>query len=306
MATEPPARRSDLTVDFFLVLRKAFFDDGSIPKSFKLRDKRNTQDDPLDEHIHEVLSGHETLSVDTHCSKAPGPLITPDLVLFRTDLCDGALRGTLRSDLDRIVGIEVKKLERHGATVARASGLDFNTTPPCGTVRVYDRNNQPLDIRGFYLFACQEPVRGEPGTFKLTAMVACDGNLLNADFDFYLSIVGTRTKEIGLGTYQDGANRTRPMLIFANPLGVSQLDHRATLVHPDDDLHNQFPELGRVGTIGRTTRQGGSATFYCYRARADMPDEWTPFELVNPFPSPVRTERTHGRGRFRIAIVPVD
>jgi hypothetical protein len=306
MATAPPARTTDLTAEAFLVLRNSFFSPSPIPKPYDLRDKRNTQDDPLDEYIHKILSEDRELSRGTHCSKASGPLITPDLVLFRTSLCQGALRADLRADLSRIVGIEVKKLERHGGAIARASGMDFNTTPPCGTVRVYDPKARPIDIRGFYLFVCQEPVTAQANRFSLTAMVLCDGNLLNADFELYLTIVGVRTKQIGLGTYRDGANRTRPMLIFANPLGVDALDHQVTLIHARGDLEREFPDLRRVGLIHRTTGQGASAAFHCYRARTDVAKGQRLFELTDPFPTPTRTERTQIRGRFRIALEPAD
>ena len=118
-----------------------------------------------------------------------------------------------------MMGIEVKKLERgQDGKIARASGLDYNSTPPCGAIRVYDASGQPLDMRGFYLFVCLE--RGKRvGTNWLSALALCDGNALNADFDYYLAVAGERSKEIGVGTYGDGANRNRPMVIFANPLG---------------------------------------------------------------------------------------
>jgi hypothetical protein len=302
-----PATATDLTPLLFVVLRDAFFDNGPTPKAFTLRNKMNTQDDPLDEHIHKLLTADPRLAGETHCSKAPGPLITPDMVILRSALCEGVLRTSLRSDLTRIVGLEVKKLERQaGGAVARSSGLDYNTTPPCGTVRVYDRNSKALDIRGFYLFVCQEAVPGPPAQCRLTALVLCDGDLLNADFEFYLSIVGLRTKQIELGTYRDGANRSRPMLIFANPLGVSPLDHQATLIHPRPDLEEQFPGLRLAGRIRRTTHEGGLATFYGYRMQADLAAGQAPFDLTDPFPTPVRTEATRGRGRFRIAIEPAD
>lgn len=302
-----PVAASDLIPVIFAVLRDAFFDNGATPKAFPLRDKRNTQDDPLDEHIHKVLTADPRLAGETHCSKAPGPLITPDMVILRTALCEGVLRSSLRSDLSRIVGLEVKKLERErSGAVGRNSGLDYNTTPPCGTVRVYDRYSKPLDIRGFYLFVCQEPVPAHPGQFRLTALILCDGDLLNADFEFYLSIVGLRTKQIDLGTYRDGANRIRPMLIFANPLGVSTLDHQVTLIHTRPDLERAFPGLLLAGRIKRTTREAGLATFYCYRMQADLAAGHAPFDLTDPFPTPVRTEATRGRGRFRIAIEPAD
>lgn len=301
-----PAPPSDLTPGVFLALRSAFFAPGPVPAVFPLRDKRNTQDDPLDEYIHQVLETDDRLATGTHCSKAPGPLISPDLVVLRPELCEGALRSALRSDLSRIVAIEVKKLERSGRMVARASGLDYNTTPPCGTVRVYDRSGEPLDIRGFYLFVCQEPAAGRANHFTLTAMVLCDGDLLNADFDLYLSIVGRRTKQIDLGTYADGANRTRPMFIFGNPLGVDLLDRHVTLIHPRADLAERVPALRQVGRIRRTTRRGEAAMFHCYRAAIDVPAGAGPFDLIDPFHVPTRTEATQARGRFRIAVQPAD
>jgi hypothetical protein len=46
---------TDLAVETFLLLRHKFFDAKGNPVSFPLRDKRNTQDDPLDEYISEIL-----------------------------------------------------------------------------------------------------------------------------------------------------------------------------------------------------------------------------------------------------------
>ena len=294
---------TDLTATTFLALREAFFLAGPTPKSYKLRDKRNTQDDPFDKHIQELLS--DKLAKDIYCLEAPGPLITPDLVVLRPELCEGAPRVSLRGDPTRIVGVEVKKLERQrGGTVARASGMDYNTTPPCGTVRVYDRDSRALDIKGFYLFVCQEPVEAGPGHYQLSALVLCDGDLLNADFELYLSIVGERTKKTGLGTYKDGADRNRPMLIFANPLGAPLLDRQVTLVHTREDLGQEYPELRKVGMIRRTVTGAASRVFHCYRLQVDVPANHTPFDAADPFPTPERTDRTQARGRFRLGITP--
>lgn len=201
----------------------------------------------------------------------------------------------------------MKKLERtRSGAIARPSGMDYNTTPPCGTVRVYDSNGAALDIRGFYLFVCQEAVRNRPGGYQLTALVLCDGNLLNEDFDYYLSIVGERIKQIGLGTYGNGANRSRPMLIFSNPISAPQMDHSVTLIHARNDLGNEISQLQQVGIIKRTIRQGGLNSFYCYRFAGDVPKDHKQFELLDPFPLPARTERTQPRGRFRLNFQPVD
>jgi len=96
-------------------------------------------------------------------------------------------------------------------------------------VRIYDADDSPLDISGFYLFVIQENVSDKE--YIISALALCDGNTLNEDFDLYLKITSQREKEIGLGTYGDGANRNRPMLIFSNPLGASELDRSATLIN---------------------------------------------------------------------------
>lgn len=294
----------DLATELFILLRGTFFDPSGQPIVFPLRDKRNTQDDPLDEYISEILSTRLPESIKS--TKAPGPLITPDLVIFRPDHCNKTQRTVLKEDLNRILAIEVKKLERTtSGGIARSSGLDYNTTPPCGTVRVYDWTGRPLDIRGFYLFVCQEPVAEHPGSYQLTALVLCDGNLLNKDFDYYLSIVGQRSKTIDLGTYGDGANRIRPMLIFSNPLGFNELDHAATLIH-EADFELDAPQLETVGEIKRTTVDGKVNSFRCYRLTTDIPRDLREFQMLDPFPSPNRTLKTVQRGRFRVHVHPSD
>lgn len=288
----------DLPTTAFLSLRSRFFDAAGDAKPFSLRPKRNTQDDPFDEMLATValskLSG-------VTCDKATGPLITPDMALYRPDRCEEAAAGDLEDDLDRIVGIEVKKLERTAqGSVARASGLDYNTTPPCGRMRVYDEAGETVDIRGFYLFVCLE--KATASKVVVTAMAMVDGNLLNSDFDYYLSIVGRRQKEIGLGTYGDGANRARPMVIFGNPLGIPQLSHGACLVHPAADLEKKTGDLKRVAEIVRTAVDGSAHRFSCYRLAADAAPDTKLEILDDPFPTPKsRKAETSARGRFKLS-----
>jgi len=296
-------RNTDLTLQAFVILREHFFDQQGTPKPFPLREKRNTQDNPLDEYICGVLRNHLQ---DSECVPAPGPLINPDLVLLRPGRCNSVPRAALRDDSTRIVGIEIKKLERtKSGSVARRSGLDYNTTPPCGTIRVYDANDNPLDIRGFYLFVCQEQEPGAENTYKLSALALCDGNVLNEDFDLYLSAVGQREKEIGLGTYGNGANRHRPMFIFSNPLGIPELDNAATLIHPDSDLVESETGLRIAYRLIRTAKDG-KRVFYCYRLAADIAIDHFITDLKNPFPTPLsRSTHTQSRGRFRLPIEPL-
>jgi hypothetical protein len=287
----------DLSVIAFHALRRRFFDDQGRPITFDLRDKRNTQDDPFDVEVYDTIRA--AAAEDISSVRAPGPLVSPDMALVRPASCAGKSREQLRNDSTALVAIEVKKLERSpNGQVGRASGLDYNSTPPCGTVRVYDRAGAPVDMRGFYLFACLES--GEtPGSNRVTALALCDGDLLNADFKYYTDITGQRSKDIGVGTYGDGANRNRPMVIFGNPLGAIVLDRAVTLVHRSADLATDT--LVRVGTISRKEAiEGHLITFTCYRDRRDTVRE---FEAVDPFPSPKnRSAQTSGRGRFTLPI----
>ena len=289
---------SDLTIEAFLILRDVFFDETGVPIPFSLREKRNTQDDPLDEYIALILTDRLT---NASCQKAPGPLISPDLVIYRQDLCESLPSELLKDDLSCIVAIEVKKLERSmRGQIARSTGLDYNTTPPCGTIRIYDKNDRPLNIRGFYLFVCQETT--EDGKSFLSALTLCDGDVLNEDFELYLSITSQRQKEVGLGTYGDGANRNRPMLIFANPLGATQLDHSSNLVSKVD-VSGVDSRVSLAYYLNRSTPDGSLKHFFIYREAEDIPSDWKVQDLLDPFPQPTsRVSVTQARGKFRLPI----
>lgn len=283
-----------LAVTAFMRLRQQFWNEEGLPVPFHMRDKRNTQDDPLDEHIANIVFQHLP---GVSCAKSSGPLITPDLVLYRPDDVSRLGLEQLASDNPSVLAIEVKKLERTiGGNVARSSGLDYNTTPPCGRVRVYDKTNKAIDVRCFYLFVCLE--RADDSTVA-TALSLVDGDILNADFEFYLSIVGERSKQIHLGTYKDGADRARPMLIFSNPLGIRELDHKFTLVHKDPELADTHDSLVPIYTIVRST-DNGPAHFFCYGFSRDVPAGRNITTLVDPFVVPLRKTRTQPRGRFHL------
>jgi hypothetical protein len=210
-------------------------------------------------------------------------------------------RDVLKSDTTRIVAIEVKKLERMKGKIARASGMDYNSTPPCGTVRIYDSHDRPLDVRGFYLFVAQEKLPKGNKTI-LSALALCDGDALNDDFDYYLKITGQRTKEIGLGTYGDGINRVRPMLVFSNPLGAFQFDHAATLINQQETTDDR---IGLVFRLRRSANKGKFREFFAYRKTSDIQPDWSVEVLDNPFPQPEnRVETTQSRGKFVVPISP--
>ena len=188
---------ADLPTTAFFRLRERLFDGDGRPIPFRLRDKRNTQDDPLDEFLAvDILADLE----DASCIQAPGPLITPDFVLCRrTSDIERA------DDIEQIVGIEVKKIER--------------------------------------------TERG-------------------------------------------------PMLIFANPLGATDFDHAATLIHADATLAESVNDLSLTFTMKRSISGNPARTFYCYRHADDAGDAIR--ELVDPFPTPTRDTRTRPRGRFTL------
>jgi len=122
-----------IPIDAFVVLREHFFNESGEPNVFFLRPKRNTQDDPLDEYIADnVLS-----KLGIECERS-GPLVSPDIVLFdRPD--------TDEIQFDDIVAIELKKVSRaKNGAISRSSSIDYNSTPPCGKVRVYAKQN-PLN-----------------------------------------------------------------------------------------------------------------------------------------------------------------
>jgi hypothetical protein len=226
------------------------------------------------------------------------------MVIYRDHRCNQASREFLKEDTSSIIAIEVKKLERSASgQIARSTGLDYNTTPPCGTIRIYDADDVPLDISGFYLFVCLER-SADIDEVSITALTLCDGNILNADFAFYLQITGKRTKGVGLGTYGDGANRNRPMLIFSNPLGAAQLDHSVTLI-TGYDLTQKDARVGLIYQIGRTIPEGGQGLFYAYCRVDDIPEAWEIQQLVDPFPKPMnRDVSTQSRGKFRLPVRP--
>lgn len=289
---------SNLAIDVFLTLRDIFYDTKEVPKRFTLREKRNTQDDPLDEYIVEQLSKRLDNAV---CQKAPGPLITPDLIAFRPERCENVSPSILRNDLTRIIAVEVKKIERsERGTVARSSGLDYNTTPPCGTVRIYDSDDNPLDIKAFYLFVCQESRGKSP--YEITAMTLCDGDILNEDFNLYLEITSQREKRVGLGTFGNGVDRVRPMLIFSNPLGSPYLDKRSTII-TKEDVSGEEKRLQPLYKIIRETKKGEEKSYFAYKKKEDEKGYGEVREIREPFPRPEKRERrTQRRGIFRIQI----
>lgn len=284
--------------DIAMLAFKAISDallDGNVPVPFRLDNKGSSQEDPFDCLIGEILSS-ALRKQDIVVEVDAGSLVSPDLVLYRVS--SGYALANTPSTND-VIGIEVKKVEVK-ARGARLADTDYNSTPPCGTIRVYDQDLRAIDVPGFYLFATLEGVPGETGTYVATSLALVDGNMLNADFGFYLSMIGERTKTIGLGTYGDGANRERPMLLFSNPLGAGCLAGAFTLVHRSSNL--SMEGVREIGTLSRSTVDGEFNTFHCYRTVVCAPSELAPVKYVDPFRMPERSEKTSQRGRFRLQI----
>jgi hypothetical protein len=293
----------DLALAAFKELRSRFFDCNGNSIAFSIEDKKNTQDDPFDRFIAEEILTN--LAEGVTCIRAPGALTTPDMVLCRTDKLPAPTTSEQIDDLCIAIGIEVKKLERTASgKVARSSGMDYNSTPPCSFVRVYRETNNTLDIRAFYLFVCLEPVPCSNKS-KITALALVDGMALNFDTELYFRITGQRKKGIGLGSYGDGADRQRPMVIFANPLGAPQFDKAVTLIHSRNDLENQDTSVRLVYKLkrivpGKEQEESTQREFYCYRSARDAQTVGPVATLHDPFPSPKRKESTQGRGKFII------
>ncbi|MFD6620067.1 hypothetical protein ACFWFB_33025, partial [Streptomyces albidoflavus] len=198
------ARPTDLPGLAFIILSERFFDEAGKPVPFHLRDKRNTQDDPFDEYVADILK--DKFQDDTLVLRADKPLVSPDVVVARPEEYHLLESGGADYDTRAIFGLEVKKVDlgKNGKP-ARASGLDYNSTPPCETIRVYSATGSALRIPSYYLFVTlAEGV--DAGTVYVHSLVLVTGAALNKDVVLYERITGTRKKQIGLGTYGDGAD----------------------------------------------------------------------------------------------------
>lgn len=289
-----------LSVQAFLALRQLFFASDGLPNSLNLREKGATQDDPLDEYIAQSLRDMDS---DVRCIKAPS-LTTPDLVLMRPGLCQGVQQEILRFALERIIGIEVKKLGvTDNGKIVRATGLDYNSTPPSATIRVYDKARKPIDIRGFYLFLSEELARTskDKKQTQITSIVLCDGALLNDDFQLYLDITKPRPMERNKGSYGEGGIRWRPMVVFPNPLSFEALFHHVTLIHTSSGLEKEYPSLKRIMIIERKGIAETVHRFYAYRLASDVSSETVELIVQDPF-TKVRKEGQGQRGRLALDI----
>lgn len=293
----------DLSFVVFKVLTDFFFDDEGEGVNFSLKNKKNgKQDDPFDEKIIEILS--KGLPANTQCVASTGKLISPDLAVMVKNATAAKL-----PHLETCLGIEVKKLQK-GKTgkSPRASSMDFNSTPPSPLVKVYSSSGEELLIHCFYLVVSLS--ESKPKKYKLESMCLCDGKAINDDVKLYNIITGKRKKSIDLGTYGDGANRNRPMMLFGNPLSQDSSLGKSLLIHSNDFECGGEDRVVKVGGFKREIFQKFEGDiepqgkefneFYYYGL-----EKHYKFEKItkSPFKAPLnRTEDTIQRGRFLLPI----
>ncbi|WP_031077648.1 hypothetical protein [Streptomyces sp. NRRL WC-3742] len=287
----------ELPAEVFLALAEEFFDERGRPVPFHLPPKRKPQDDPFDRHVVAVLERRLAGDLDVLTS---GQNTSPDLVVIRPEECRLQVDDGVGPDTRAVMALEVKKVApTPGGRPSRTSSMDFNSTPPSSTVRVYPDGGGALAVPAYYLIALLAWSPTEPDQHYIDSLALVAGSALNDDTRLYDRITGERTKLINLGSYGDGADRQRPMLIFSNPLGWDWMAGQATLISDRPDLDTEVGHLRHVREISRDTASGGANTFHCYRLESLDPPVMGPRR--NPFPIPnARTEKTSPRGRFRI------
>ena len=295
------AAPTDLAVEAFKVLRAKFLNASREPIAYVRPLKGGTQGDPLDTLISSMLAASIP---DAACVKS-GNNTSPDIALFRADLCNGVAAVSLEDACERIIAIEVKKLKRDASgAISRDTGSDFNSTPPCGKVRVYDRRKRPFDVRGFHLFIDEAEDETDGAiTYRIGTILLCDGNVLNDDFEYYKSFLTPLSKAEKQGSYGDGAVRQRRMAIFPNPLSCASFTGRAVLIHRSPDLTTANPDLVKTHILRRTRPGGGLVEFSCYQFKLDVVSPVTVEILTDPF-SRAKKPRDGTRGKFKLELSP--
>lgn len=281
---------SDLSLDYFKILRNHFFDEKFSSVPFYLKLKKNTQDDPFDTYLSE-----SQFNIPNACrARAPGPLITPDFVFYRNPLPN----SFSCLDTTQIIGVENKRIELRPSEIPRLSSIDFNSTPPCGKIRIF-KNDNPFDIRGFYLVSIIDSDKSNAYQKIMKAFCLVDGDFFNNDFNFYLESVGPREKKIEIGSYKDGIDRVRPMFVFPNPICLDDLSSCASLIHEAADLDKLDSSIVKTHKIIRSSNNNKN-TFYVYRSKIDC-DNLNSIKIIeNPFLDKKLKKETSQRGKFKL------
>lgn len=237
------------TMDRFLqVIEKEVFRKYFNEEIYSQVDK---QDDPFDLFVEEKLS---RLS-----SARGGKNTSPDIILTQGNWTDVVEKGHVDNIpvILPVVGVENKVVRKEPGKNARVSSLDYNSTPPTPWMKV-SRGGKEVFVEACYLFGILSE-KNTDGERRLEGVTIVPGELLNGNAILYMRATGSRTKEIGLGTHGDIANRNRPMFVGPNPLSCEKLQSIFSFFHKRSDLSDYFPHWKKIGTMVRN-----SDTYYCY------------------------------------------
>jgi hypothetical protein len=249
----------------FLSLCKHFFSEDGTKNRFTLPERTGNVDDPFVEY----LAKNVFVDIDFHHIMAP-PLVSPDMAFFRSR--------------EEIFGLEIKTVKNI------TSGINFNSTPPCGRILI-EIDNIESEVPCYYLFVQLDEHGGEQ---EIGHMMMVDGNFINKDFDLYLAAVGEREKRIDLGTYKDGMDRQRPMFVFPNPLSIKGLRaERSTLISSINFGEQKRNYYEQVSLVAKIRREIEEPTFYAYQAVR---------QLVNPIETPDRKTATKIRNKLKVSM----
>lgn len=235
---------------------EVFVDEAGKPvknPTITLDEKRTTQDDPFDHWLANTIKRLNLSGLQVFTS---GPLTHPDIVLQTSMVPESPF-----------VGLEVKKLNAdEKGRDPRGMTIDFNSTAPCGTFRVYRPDDTPLDIPGYYIFVLLDH-RIQNRSRNILTFILSGGDLLNDDFDLYLTSKTLNESTYDHGPYGEGSVRGRMMYVYPNPLDskINQLAGEVSLIHEAGDLHRIFPELRLLYRALRRKRDGTTREFFIYR-----------------------------------------
>ena len=216
-------------------------------------DRVDTQDDAFDSFVVEQIS--DILSCVTG-----GKNSSPDIVI--TDGDWDAIKTDKQMLILPAVGIENKVVRKNPPANLRLASLDYNTTPPTPFMKVM-RGGTEGYVEACYLFGILSE-KNRDGERRLESACLVPGEMLNETMELYNKITGTRSKEIGLGSYKDLVNRNRPMVVGPNPLSCEELLGKFTFFHPNSDLFAPASDTVRSKwkRIGFMTRK--EKNWYCY------------------------------------------
>lgn len=316
-----PVPLADLSAIVLPALRKIFFKENGTPIEFYLADKKTAQNDPLDAYIRSALQTEfEPQGIFVEDSIKPN--VSPDIVIYRKQELLAAASPKLQARTDVILAIEVKAVrceyvDKKGVLSRkspRTSDMDFNSTPPCHTITLTEKSGTKISVSCFYLFIVLAPIIQDNdivrGHWTVESLVLADGATISQDEVLYAEITGIRTKEIGIGTFADGAKRRRPMLVFCVPLADKELTAKPVLIHSKNLSNTASGGLTKISWYDRvipaklaTAALISSQTFHCYWTTDDVHETFKKAkEIKPPFSSPKRSAKTSQRGRFTLSL----